>query len=98
MIGGITLLVTGLLMGMMHTYLFHQIWYLISLILFLITLAAGPIVLKPISTPIKALLATYEGEEIPNSYYKMSKQLFLCERILNTIFLIIIVLMILKPF
>src|SRR5690625_4538613 len=51
MIGGILLLVTGLWMGLLNTYLFTQGWYLISIVLFLISLAAGPVVLKPISTP-----------------------------------------------
>lgn len=98
MIGGILLLVTGLWMGLLNTYLFTQGWYLISIILFLISLAAGPVVLKPISTPIKALLAEHEGEDIPDVYDQMSKRLFFYERILNTLFLVIIALMILKPF
>src|SRR5690625_4061335 len=98
MIGGILLLVTGLWMGLLNTYLFTQGWYLISTVLFLISLAAGPVVLKPISTPIKALLAEHQGEDIPDIYYKMSKRLFFHERILNMIFIIIIALMILKPF
>lgn len=98
MVGGILLLVTGLWMGFLNTYLFRQGWYIVSIILFLITLAAGPFILKPLSTPIKALLAEHEGEEIPNIYYKMSKRLFFHERILNTIFIVIIALMILKPF
>lgn len=98
MVGGILLLVTGLWMGLLNPYLFKQGWYIVSIILFLITLAAGPVILKPISTPIKALLAEHQGEDIPDIYYKMSKRLFLHERILNTIFIIIIALMILKPF
>lgn len=98
MIGGILLLVTGLWMGLLNTYLFSQGWYIVSIILFLITLAAGPVVLKPISTPIKALIAEHKEENIPEVYYKMSKRLFFYERVLNTIFLIIIALMILKPF
>src|SRR5690625_5189595 len=53
MIGGILLLVTGLWMWLLNTYLFQQGWYIVSIILFLISLAAGPVVLKPISTPIK---------------------------------------------
>jgi hypothetical protein len=55
-------------------------------------------VLSPRSKPIKALLKETEGEEIPDSYFTLSKKLFFYERMENTIFLIIIVLMILKPF
>src|SRR5690625_2548173 len=70
MVGGILLLVTGLWMGLLNTYLFTRGWYILSIILFLITLAAGPVILKPISTPIKALLAEHQGEDIPDLYYK----------------------------
>lgn len=98
MIGGSLLLITGLWMGLLNTYLFQQGWYWLSLALYFITLAAGPIVLKPISTPIKSLIANHRGEDIPKVYYTMSKKLFTYERILNTIFIIIIALMILKPF
>lgn len=98
MIGGILLLITGLWMGLINTYLLKQGWYLLSLLLYLITLAAGPFILKPISTPIKTLIANHDGDDIPNEYYVMSKKLFSYERVLNVIFLIIIGLMIFKPF
>src|SRR5699024_32895 len=98
MIGGILLLITGLLMGLLNTSLVKQGWYVASLILYLITLLAGPLVLKPKSKPIKKILANYEGEQIPKEYESLSKDLFFHERILNTIFIIIIALMILKPF
>lgn len=98
MIGGALLLVTGLLMGAINPYLFKQGWYVVSIILFLITLAAGPLVLKPISTPIKTILANHKGDDIPETYNVLSKKLFTYERILNTVFIIIIALMITKPF
>ncbi|WP_047983042.1 DUF2269 family protein [Ornithinibacillus californiensis] len=98
MVGGTLLLLTGLLMGAINTYLFQQGWYVISLILFLIALAFGPFLLSPRSKPIKELLKNAEGETIPAEYEGMSKRLFFVERIENIIFLIIIVLMIVKPF
>lgn len=98
MIGGILLFVTGIWMGLINTYLFQTGWYVVSIILFLITLAAGPVVLKPISTPIKTLISQHDGDDIPDVYYQMSRRLFTYERILNTIFIVIIVLMVTKPF
>lgn len=98
MIGGTLLLITGLTMGLINTYLFHMGWYVISLILFLVSLALGPIALSPRSKPIKALLAAHQGEEIPGEYYSLSRRLFRCEYLENAIFLVIIALMILKPF
>lgn len=98
MIGGSLLLITGLTMGWMQPYLFHMGWYVTALTLFLIALAFGPIVLSPRSKPIKALLKNHTGDKIPEEYYRLAKKLFFYERIENVIFLIIIVLMVLKPF
>ena len=98
MIGGTLLLLTGLTMGTMNPYLFHAGWYVTSLTLFLIALAFGPMVLSPRSKPIKALLKNHTGDNIPLEYYRLAQKLFFYERIENVIFLIIIVLMVLKPF
>lgn len=98
MIGGVLLLVTGLAMGALNPVLFKAGWYMTSLILYLITLAAGPFILKPISDPIKKLIANHKGDDIPEEYYVRARKLFFHERILNTIFIVIIALMILKPF
>ncbi|MBP1968491.1 putative membrane protein [Virgibacillus natechei] len=98
MVGGTLLIITGLWMGFINTYLFTTGWYVTSLTLYLIALAFGPLVLSPRSKPVKALLKEHEGEEIPAEYYTLSKRLFFYERIENVIFLIVIALMIVKPF
>ncbi len=98
MIGGTLLLITGLLMGFLNPSLFRMGWYVISLVLFLAALAIGPLVLSPRSRPVKALLESHQGEEIPEEYYQLSKVLFRYEHLENVIFIIIIALMILKPF
>lgn len=98
MIGGTLLLITGLLMGLINTSLFYQGWYVTSLVLFLIALAMGPLVLSPRAKPVKDLLNTHEGEDIPDEYRRLSAILFRYENIENVIFLVIIALMILKPF
>ncbi|WP_164670872.1 DUF2269 family protein [Virgibacillus doumboii] len=98
MVGGTLLLITGLWMGFLNSYLFQQGWYVTSLVLFLIALGFGPTVLSPRSKPIKALLKEQQGDEIPGEYFILSKKLFFYERIENVIFLIVIALMILKPF
>src|SRR5690625_2105668 len=76
MVGGTLLLLTGLLMGAINTALFYAGWYVSSLILFLIALAFGPLVLSPRAKPVKALLESHRGEEIPEEYYRLSKKLF----------------------
>src|SRR3954468_19696050 len=97
MIGGTLLLITGLGMGFLNPSLFKMGWYVTSLILFLAALAIGPLVLSPRSKPVKALLESHKGEEIPAEYWRISKILFRFENLENIIFLIIIALMVLKP-
>lgn len=98
MVGGTLLLLSGLTMGAIRPYLFQMKWYITSLILFIIALGFGPLVLSPRSRPIKALLKNHTDNKIPEEYYTLSRTLFFYERIENVIFLIIIVLMVLKPF
>jgi len=98
MIGGTLLLLTGIAMGILNPSLFRMGWYVTSLVLFLAALAIGPLVLSPRSKPIKELLKSHQGEEIPEEYYRLSKTLFRYENVENLIFIIIITLMILKPF
>src|SRR5699024_10927385 len=52
MVGGTLLLITGLWMGFLNTELFKTGWYVVSLILYLIALALGPLILSPKSKPI----------------------------------------------
>ncbi|MCO5240560.1 MAG: DUF2269 domain-containing protein [Chitinophagaceae bacterium] len=98
MVGGTLLLLSGLTMGAIRPYLFQMKWYITSLILFIIALGFGPLVLSPRSRPIKTLLKNHTDNKIPEEYYTLSRTLFFYERIENVIFLIIIVLMVLKPF
>ncbi len=97
MVGGTILLLSGLAMGVLNPYWFRQGWYVTSLTLFLIALGFGPVILSPLSKPIKKLLKEHQGEDIPNHYNGLIRKLFLYERIENVLFIIIIVLMVLKP-
>lgn len=98
MVGGSLLLISGLSMGAINPSLFHMGWYVTSLILFLIALGMGPLVLAPRTRPIKELLKTYEGDDIPEEYNRLEKPFIRLEYVENIIFIIIISLMILKPF
>lgn len=98
MVGGTLLLLSGLAMGYLNPYLFQQGWYTTSLVLFLIALGFGPVILSPLSKPIKKLLKDYKGDDIPTEYYALTKKLFFYERFENVIFIIIIILMVLRPF
>lgn len=98
MIGGTLLLLTGLIMGALSPIWFRSGWYVTSLLLFLVALGMGPIVLSPLSKKIKALLQQHTGEEIPEEYILLVRKLFLIEWVENGIILVIIALMITKPF
>ncbi len=98
MVGGTLLIITGLSMGALNPYLFRTGWYVAALSIYSIALAFGPILLSPRSKPIKKFLKEYEGENIPEEYVVMAKRLFFVERIENILFIIVIILMALKPF
>ncbi|QGH33778.1 DUF2269 family protein [Gracilibacillus salitolerans] len=98
MIGGILVLVTGLLMGSIRPILFQQGWYLTSMILYFIALSLGPTLLKKFSAPIKELIADQCLERVPEHYNENLQKLLRVEYIENALLLIIIFLMITKPF
>ncbi|MGP4039845.1 DUF2269 family protein [Gracilibacillus sp. D59] len=98
MIGGTLVLVTGFLMGAINPSLFQQGWYLTSLILYLVALSLGPTLLKKFSAPIKELITDPSLETVPAAYHVNVQKLLRAEYIENTLLLIIIFLMITKPF
>jgi uncharacterized membrane protein len=98
MIGGTLLLLSGLSMGAIHPYLFHMGWYVTSLILFIVALGMGPVVLSPITKPLKAQIDNYQGDDIPEDIQQSLRKMYRYEGLLNILFLIIIALMITKPF
>lgn len=98
MVGGTLLLLTGLTMGAINHYLFRMGWYDTSLFLFLIALAMGPVVLAPKTKPMKVRISEYKGNDIPADIQASLKVMYRYESFLNLLFLIIIALMITKPF
>lgn len=98
MTGGFLLLVTGIWMGLINTALWKQGWFTTSLILYVVALAISPLLLRKLMKPIKAILANHKEETIPPQYVELSKKLFFYEHVMNGMFIIIIFLMITKPF
>src|SRR5699024_11301619 len=82
-LGGTLLFITCILLGILNPILFTQGWYLLSFVLYLIALAASPLLLRKEAKPINEFLVEYEGEEIPPLYYVLSKRLYLYEHITN---------------
>lgn len=98
MSGGFLLLLTGLLMGSMNLRLFHQGWYVTSLIIYLVALSLGPFFLTPKIRPVRELLKNANGPDIPDSYHDLHQPVLRTEWLLNGLFAIIILLMLTKPF
>ncbi len=96
--GGVLLLVTGLLMGALNPVLFSEFWYLASLLIYLIALALAPLTLILNSRPVSEILSEAKGPEIPEEYNEAKKKLFLYEHLTNALFIVIIIVMIVKPF
>src|SRR5699024_5227784 len=63
-----SVMITGLWMGIINHYQFQQGWYVVSLILYLTVLGAGPTLLASKLKPIKKILADHNHEEIPAAY------------------------------
>ncbi|GAE93340.1 hypothetical protein JCM21714_2415 [Gracilibacillus boraciitolerans JCM 21714] len=98
MIGGILVLITGVCMGLLQPMLFQQGWYITSMILYFIALSLGPTFLKKYSSPIKEMIRDEEKVQVPAGYQEHIQKLLRVEYLENTLLLIVIFLMITKPF
>lgn len=97
-IGSITLLLTGLLMGWAHPYLFHQIWFVTSLVIYLLL---QPIVAGVFPKKMKQEMAVLEntpGEELPEEYFVISNELKPYDILINSAAILLLLLMTIKPF
>ena len=97
-IGTFTLLISGLIMGILNTHLFTQGWYIISLILFITILpVAGAIVPKKAAKQVE-ILKNHNGDQLPESYLTIKKQAVPFYRYTYAATVIIVILMVTKPF
>ncbi|KIL41939.1 hypothetical protein SD70_03430 [Gordoniibacillus kamchatkensis] len=97
-IGSITLLVTGIVLGIMNPSLFKAGWYIASIVLYF---AAQVIVIGMLPKKMKEqadILANHTGEDLPASYTAIGKQAGKLEGITHLLAFLLIVLMYFKPF
>lgn len=97
-IGSITLLLTGIIMGILHPYLFKQIWYIASIIIYV---AVQPIAAGLLPKNAKRqidVLENHDEDELPEDYLKLAKQAAPLNNILSASAIILTILMTLKPF
>ena len=97
-IGSITLLVTGLILGALSPHLFTEIWYIASIVIYI---AVQPIIagiLPKKAAAQMAILEAHEGEELPEPYHILSKQMAPYNHIMHFSAVLLILFMTIKPF
>ncbi|MFC0330120.1 DUF2269 family protein [Paenibacillus sepulcri] len=96
--GGTLLLLTGLALGFLQTYLFHQMWYVVSIAIFFVILVILAILLPSGIKEQLALLQQTQGEALPDEYRRSRRRSAWLEGIANLAVFISILLMVFKPF
>jgi len=97
-IGGTLLFLTGLAFGYQQTYLFHELWYWLSVAIFFIIVVILAAVLP---ANIKQQLAALQGiqsDTLPEAYRQSRRRSLRLEGIANFCVVISILLMVFKPF
>lgn len=97
-IGSLTLLITGLLLGVLQPFLFTKIWYIASIILFIAVQPIVAFILPKKMAEQKQSLIDYKGEELPESYLLIGRKMAPYNGFLHTAAVLLIVLMVTKPF
>ncbi|MFY3790131.1 DUF2269 family protein [Ureibacillus sp. MALMAid1270] len=97
-VGGIFLILSGLIMGFLNPTYFTKIWFTGSLVLYVVVeILIYAIANRKMMKVIPVVMAA-NGEEIPNEYKVVEKTTQPIHMIASLIGIIIIVLMVLKPF
>ncbi len=97
-IGSITLLLTGIILGIINPSLFKEFWYIASLVIYI---AVQPIVagiLPKKMSAQNAILDETTDDELPASYLAISKQMIPYNNATHIATVILILLMTIKPF
>jgi uncharacterized membrane protein len=97
-IGSLTLLITGLLLGFLETSLFTEIWYITSLIVYVLAQVLVIGIIPKKQRQMAEILAVHDGDELPDAYLTVDKEMDFNVYILNSLAVIIIILMVVKPF
>lgn len=97
-IGSITLLVTGLILGTLNPSLFTQVWYITSIIIFLMVQPVVAVILPKKLAELEKVLNSLNGEKLPDSYFQISKQMAPYNGFTHLAAIVLIILMVLKPF
>ena len=96
--GSITLLITGLIMGVVNTELFKEIWFISSLVIYvLVQFIVAGILPKKIKQQA-AVLEKADSDELPAEYIEIGKQMGPYNGMVHAAAVILLILMSVKPF
>ncbi|WP_260471962.1 DUF2269 domain-containing protein [Bacillus sp. HMF5848] len=97
-IGSISLLLTGLILGLINPALFTQGWYIASLLIYVAVQPITAVILPKKMKQMGQLIANHSSEEIPDEFIKIQKTTAPYNMILHSSAIILIILMSIKPF
>ncbi|SHF41170.1 Predicted integral membrane protein [Seinonella peptonophila] len=97
-IGGILLLLTGISFGYQQTYLFQELWYWLSVVIFCVILVILAVLLPSGMKQQLALLQQTQGETLPEAYRQSRRRSLRLEVTANVCVVLSILLMVFKPF
>jgi uncharacterized membrane protein len=95
--GGITLLITGILLMIVGKTGFTLLWLNVSLLLFIVIEIIIIGVVEPKMKKVAQFVMTSQGEEIPAGFHDSMKKIAPFEGAVHLLTLIIIILMVIKP-
>ena len=98
-IGSLSLLATGIILGILTPYLFKETWYIASIVIYI---AVQPIIAgilpKKMAAQVAILDSHNDDDELPESYKVISKEMAPYNGIMHASAVVLIVLMTIKPF
>ena len=95
--GGITLIVTGVLLMIVGKMGLSELWLNLSLLFFIIIEVIIIGMIEPRMRKITALVMASEGEEIPQGYQGSMNKIIPLEATVHVLTIVIIILMVVKP-
>jgi uncharacterized membrane protein len=97
-IGSLTLLFTGLILGYLNTGLFTEVWYIASLVIYVLAQVLVIGIIPKKQKQMSEILTAYEGDDLPDDYRNVDKQTDPYMYLLHSLAVVIIILMVVKPF
>lgn len=97
-IGSIVLLVSGLIMGFIHPYLFTTGWYITSIVLYILTQPIVAYLLPRYEKNMLEVLGQANGEDLPSEYIQIAKKTKPLILTTYVLLVLLVILMVFKPF